>query len=186
MNGSVFGSAFIRIAGIGVLLVSLLLASCRATVSPDVATLSTPSPAAIPAPTREPAYNFTLTTLDGESITLSERRGEWVLVNFWATWCPPCVREMPYLQELAETRDMHVLGVNMGESEGQVRSFVTEHGITFPILMGADQLLSIAYNARSLPQTYVVAPDGTIALRVMGAVQPETFDPWLDEQGIKK
>lgn len=135
-------------------------------------------------PTRELAYDFTLETLDGEPVTLSELQGDWVLVNFWATWCPPCVREMPYLQEIAETRDVHVLGVNMGERDRQVRRFVEEHGIGFPILIGADQLLTIAYNARSLPQTYVVAPDGTVALRVVGAVEPETFDPWLDEQGI--
>ncbi len=186
MNGAIFGSAFIRMIVLGALVVAVVLAGCRATVVPDAVTLSRPSSASIPEPTREPAYDFTLTTLDGESVTLSDLQGDWVLVNFWATWCPPCVREMPYLQEIAETRNTHVLGVNMGESEEQVGSFVSEHDITFPILMGADQVLSIAYNARSLPQTYVIAPDGTIALRVMGAVQPETFDPWLDAQGIRK
>lgn len=135
-------------------------------------------------PTRELAYDFTLETLDGDPVTLSDLQGDWVLVNFWATWCPPCVREMPYLQEIADTRDLHVLGINMGESEKLVQRFVEKHAIDFPILMGADQLLTIAYNARSLPQTYVVAPDGTVALRVVGAIESETFDPWLDEQGI--
>ena len=134
-----------------------------------------PGDSADSEPTLELAYDFTLETLDGETVTLSDFQGDWVLVNFWATWCPLCVREMPYLQEIAETRDIHVLGINMGESEGQVRRFVEEHGITFPILMQADQLLTIAYNARSLPQTYVIAPDGTVALRVVGAVESGAF-----------
>ena len=189
MIGTCFGFSFSRTIGVVALLFSFLLTSCQRATPPasDSAVQASPSPATIlPEPTRERAYDFTLTTLKGERVTLSEHEGDWVLVNFWATWCPPCVREMPYLQEIAETRDVHVLGINMGESEAQVRDFVDEHNVTFPILMGADRVLTIAYNARSLPQTYVITPDGSIALRIFGELQIKQFDRWLDEQGIEK
>jgi thiol-disulfide isomerase/thioredoxin len=142
------------------------------------------APGSAAAPTVELAYDFTLTTLEGESITLSDLRGGWALVNFWATWCPPCVQEMPYLQEVARSREIHVLGVNVGEKEPAVRAFVEKYGIEFPILMGMDQVLQMAYNARGLPQSYLIAPDGSIALRVVGGVTSERLEPWFDDHGV--
>ncbi len=130
----------------------------------------------------EAAHNFTLTTLAGDTLSLDGLRGQWVLVNFWATWCPPCVKEMPYLQRLSAERELAVLGVNLKESPADVSEFVTGYGISFPILMNPDDITLLMYQARSLPRTFVIAPDGTIALRVVGELAPETFDNWLDER----
>ena len=138
-----------------------------------------------PAPTAVPmlAPDFTLAPVDGGEISLSDYQGEWVIVNFWATWCPPCVSEMPYLQTLAD-RGINVIGINLTDTAGDVKQFTSEHGIEFPILMEPDINTVLDYQARQLPRTVIVAPDGTIALRIAGAVEDEHLDPWLEAQGV--
>jgi peroxiredoxin len=80
---------------------------------------------------------------------------------------------------------MIVLGVNFKEPPGTVERFVEEHNITFPILMNPDDRLLLFYQARSLPRTHVIAPDGTVALRVIGPISDEeAFDAWLDEHQV--
>jgi thiol-disulfide isomerase/thioredoxin len=136
-------------------------------------------PTAVP----EPAHSFTLSTLDGNSLALSDYQGHWVLVNFWATWCGPCVDEMPYLQELATTHeDLTVLGVNMREQPSDIEPFVNDLGITFPILLNPDDAMLLAYSPQGLPLTYVIAPKGTVVYRQYGPLEPEHFDAWLDMQ----
>jgi peroxiredoxin len=139
-----------------------------------------------PDSTTEPelAPDFTLTTLDGKEVSLSDYGGEWVILNFWATWCPPCISEMPYLQTLAD-RGLNVLGVNMAEPEEEVKLFTVKRGIKFPILMDPDDNLVLDYQARSLPRTVIIAPDGTIALRIAGPIEGEQLDPWLDDHGVQ-
>lgn len=85
-------------------------------------------PFATPQPTAEPPYNFTLTALTGESVTLADLRGRWVILNFWATWCAPCRAEMPYLQQLAQTHasSLVVLGINMREEPPEIQPFIDE------------------------------------------------------------
>lgn len=139
---------------------------------------------AAPEPTRELARDFSLQSLDGETVSLSDFRGEWVLLNFWATWCPPCVKEMPYLEEIAGTRDVRVLGVNFNEDEATTREFVSEHGITFPILMDPDDVTLLVYGVRGLPRTFAIAPDGSIAASFVGELNPARVDAWLDDHGV--
>ncbi|MFN2137137.1 MAG: TlpA family protein disulfide reductase [Candidatus Promineifilaceae bacterium] len=149
----------------------------------------TPSPTAttanLPEPTMEPdpAPAFTLTSLTGESVSLSDYQGEWVIINFWATWCPPCVDEMPYLQSLSD-RGLNIVGVNAFEPAEDVDQFITEYSIKFPILMDPDINTILDYQARALPRTVIVAPDGTIALRISGPIDGEQLDPWLEEHDI--
>jgi thiol-disulfide isomerase/thioredoxin len=152
---------------------------------PSASTSGTPAPAA-PAATPEAARNFTLQALDGESVSLDELRGKWVLINFWATWCLPCVEEMPYLNQVAATRDKAVLGVNFKESADQAAAFAADHGIQFPILLAPDEITLLVYGVRGLPRTIVVAPDGTIAGRFAGALDPVKFERWLDDQGVPR
>lgn len=130
------------------------------------------------------AHDFTLLSIDNETYQLSQLQGEWVLVNFWATWCAPCVEEMPYLQQVADEREITVLGVNMRESAEAVAAFSAEHKIRFPLLLDPDDDTVIAYNTISLPVTAVVAPDGTIALQQFGPLEPDVFGAWLDEAGV--
>ncbi|MCI0710121.1 MAG: TlpA family protein disulfide reductase [Chloroflexi bacterium] len=133
------------------------------------------------------APEFTLTSIDGDTVSLSALRGQWVMLNFWATWCKPCVEEMPVLQVISETRDdLVLLGINVREDPQLVEDFLAEHGITYTILMTpqsaeADQML-ISYfpSGMALPQSVIIAPDGEIVWRDFSALELDGFSETLD------
>lgn len=122
---------------------------------------------------REPAPDFRLTTLDGQTVTLSDLQGRWVLINFWATWCSPCREELPYLQTLAATHadQLTILGINMRESETAIEPFVAELGLTFPILLQPDDNTLLNYGVRGLPLTFLIDPEGNLVWRQVGPFQ---------------
>lgn len=127
-----------------------------------------------------PAPDFTLKTPQGESITLSELRGKAVLVNLWATWCPPCREEMPAIQRIyREYRDQGfvVLGVNVTAQDDplSVMPFVEKYGLTFPVLLDETGEVSAAYGLRSLPTSYFIGRDGTIQEIVIGGPMAEAL-----------
>ena len=107
-----------------------------------------------------------------------------MVLNFWATWCPPCVEELPYLSQIAAERDVQVLGVNFNEDESAIRGFVDKHEIAFPILMDPDDITLLVYGVRGLPRTFVIAPDGTIARSHIGQIDPTEFETWLDAHNV--
>ena len=114
------------------------------------------------------AEEFELTALSGEELTLSSFEGALVLLNFWATWCPPCVEEMPSLQNLHDRLDRHelsVLGVNVQEDPETVAEFVERLELAFPIVLDRSGAVSRRYAVRGMPMSYLIAPDG----RVLGA-----------------
>lgn len=118
-----------------------------------------------------PAPAFELETLDGSKISLAEQRGRVLLVNFWATWCGPCVVEMPDLVELHETyhdEGLTVLGISIEEGETDlVRDFVEEYEITYPIAVDADVADSFG-GIYGLPTTFVIDKTGQVIHRVVG------------------
>jgi thiol-disulfide isomerase/thioredoxin len=120
-----------------------------------------------------PAPPLRLIDLDDEEIDLEALRGKVVVVNFWATWCPPCRREMPSLERLklaTAEQGVEVLAVNIGEEVDTVFSFTgtLDPQPTFPLLLDLDSGSLAAWNVKGLPTTFVVAPDGTIAFRAIG------------------
>lgn len=121
----------------------------------------------------EQAPDFELTTLDGKQVKLSDYKGQKVLLNFWASWCPPCKKEMPYMEEYyndqAEEDNVAILAVNMttlerGQKE-KVPKFVDEHGLTFPILMDEAGIAKDLYDVMIYPTTYVINEEGIITNR---------------------
>jgi peroxiredoxin len=111
------------------------------------------------------APDFTLITLDGNSVRLSDLRGKPVLINFWASWCGPCRTEMPHIQAAFESHaddGLVVLAVDQMESPPPVARFVEEFGLTFPILMDSHGTVSASYRARALPISFFVDADGVI------------------------
>jgi peroxiredoxin len=124
------------------------------------------------------APDFTLDKLDGETVSLADLRGQVVLVNFWATWCPPCRAEMPAIQQMYERyRDQGftVLAVDMQETDAQVAAFVDEMGLTFPILMDRDGSVSARYQVKALPSTFFIDREGIIQNVTLGGPMAPAF-----------
>jgi cytochrome c biogenesis protein CcmG, thiol:disulfide interchange protein DsbE len=135
-----------------------------------------------PAPAvGHPAPDFTLTTLDGTQVRLSELRGRPVVLNFWATWCPPCRGEMPQL-EAASRRyadQVAVIGVNQVEPAGTVQAFANEVGLTYPIPLDSSGVASRLYGVRSLPTTFFIDRDGMIRQIQVGGLTEATLADML-------
>ena len=111
-----------------------------------------------------PVMDFTLPGLSGE-VSLADYRGQYVLVNFWASWCPPCIGEMPMLQayHLAHQDDgFSLLAVNLGEDPATVRRFMESQNFRFPVALDMQGRVSDAFGADSLPTSYLIGPDGKL------------------------
>jgi peroxiredoxin len=125
------------------------------------------------------APDLTLDTLDGTSIKLSDLRGQVVLINLWASWCPPCRAEMPaidavYRKYRAEGFVVLAVNTTYQDTESEARAFVQKLGLTFPILFDRDGLTSRRYQLQGLPTTYFVGRDGVIRDMVIGGPMSET------------
>ena len=109
---------------------------------------------------------------EGSQISLAALQGKAVVLNFWASWCGPCVNELPLIEHLAQEQasKVSVLFVNVGESRGTVNEFLTEHGFEFPVILDATGRIAELYGVTSLPTTYVIAPDGDIAQPIFGEI----------------
>jgi thiol-disulfide isomerase/thioredoxin len=118
-----------------------------------------------------PTPPLELQDLAGKTHTLADYRGRVVLINFWATWCPPCRDEMPALQTLHDRlagRPFAILGVNYGESPARIESFLRGVPVGFPILRDPRHEAITAWRVRTLPATFLVGPDGQIRYAVVG------------------
>ena len=114
-----------------------------------------------------------LKTLAGDSVDLARLRGKVVLVNFWATWCAPCVEEMPALARLRQRlapRGFEVIAVNQGEMPQRVNAFVSRTGLDLPILMDRDKEAGRAWRVRALPTTFLVDAGGRIRFHAEGEI----------------
>lgn len=132
-----------------------------------------------PAPyVGRPAPDFGLLTLEGKMLRLSDLRGKAVLINFWATWCPPCRAEMPELQAAYDEyrdRGFVVLGVNLQEDKGTITEFMDRMGLTFPVVMDTTGNVGNAYRVRDLPTSFFVDREGVIRDRNIGAMNKSTI-----------
>jgi peroxiredoxin len=134
--------------------------------------LATPAAGEIPKPWNGGAAPaLELADLEGKKHRLRDYRGSAVLVNFWATWCVPCREEMPSIERLRaslEGRRFVVLAVNLAEPESRIRKFLEAVPVGFPVLLDRDANASKAWQARVLPATFIVGPDGAIRYRHVG------------------
>jgi len=124
----------------------------------------------------QPAPDFVLQDLHGNLIALSDFRGKTVVLNFWATWCPPCRAEMPDLQGVHEQRlpqdDLVVLAVDLlfEDSVGAVTDFLDEFALTFPVVLAAEGSVLQRYGVRGLPATFFIDRDGVLRAQNLGPV----------------
>jgi len=122
------------------------------------------------------AEDFTLPLLDGQSFRLAEQRGRPVFVNFWATWCPPCLEEMPAMERLwrqHRERGLVMVAVSLDVDRRVVVPFVAKHGFTFPVAHDPKFTVANAYGVRALPATVLVDREGRLSALALG---PRAWD----------
>lgn len=137
------------------------------------------------------APDFTLKTAQGETYTLSDQKGQAVLVNIWATWCPPCEAEMPAIEKMYQEykeQGFVVLAVNstFQDDPFDITPFAEEHGLTFPILLDETGDISRSYQVRSLPSSFFIDQQGIITEVVIGGPMSEALLRARIEEALKQ
>ena len=154
--------------GLGVLMVGWLAASVEASGATSTFKASP-----------RPAPAFEVTTLDGRTISLASLKGKVVIVDFWATWCPPCRQEIPHFVELYKTYAprLEILGIAT-DDEGKevVAPFVEKHAVSYPVALDDGTLAEAFGGIRALPTTFVIDPQGRIVKKYLGYQEPEVFE----------
>lgn len=126
--------------------------------------------------------DFTLPDLEGKSVSLSDYRGKWVIVNYWATWCPPCLEEIPDLVDLYEhnREDVVVLGIAYEEVNlDYLKEFVESHFISYPVLRMDPIPVTTLGPVLGLPTTYIISPEGERVARQEGPVTRKAIEAYL-------
>jgi len=125
-----------------------------------------------PLETGRPAPNFTLPGLGGKMVSLSDYKGHVVLINIWATWCPPCVDEMPSMQKLYQAlkdENFEILAVSIDAlGEKAVAPFMKKYNLSFPALMDPDGTIKTLYQATGVPESFIIDKDGILIEKIIG------------------
>lgn len=131
------------------------------------------------------APDFELTTLEGKKVKLSDYQGKKVILNFWATWCPPCKAEMPHMQnyyeDFAEKENVEILAVNLtsGDSADKVDDFVLDYGLTFPIPMDTEGSVGETFEAITIPTSYMIDTKGRIQNKIVGPMNEQMIEDFV-------
>lgn len=164
--------------GVGLIVVGLVafnvLKSGTANASDDYSV--------VPSAVNFPAPEITLNDLNGKKVNLTDYRQQIVLVNNWATWCPPCKAEMPTLlkyYQAHEKQGFMLIGIEAGDPADNVASFVNNYGLTFPILLDPNTKSLIAFGNDSLPSSYVIDRNGMVVLAWTGPISYKMLEKYL-------
>ncbi len=172
------------VAGLGLILLAAAIALYARRLEPRATPKEVPAGPVQnpPAQVNLPAPDLELTTLDGQPASLADYRGQVLIVNLWATWCPPCKAEMPDLQAYYEAhRDqgLTLVAINIQESADQVRPFVEAYGLTFPVWLDPQGVSTMAFRTQGLPSTFVLDPEGNIRLIWYGRTSKELLEQYV-------
>ncbi len=135
-----------------------------------------------PIEVNQPAPELTLFDLDGNEVSLKDFRGEVILVNNWATWCPPCREEMPEFKayyDKYKDQGFQVVAIEAGEPEAEVRDFVEGAGLDFVILLDPENKSLITFQQNSLPNSFVIDRKGNLRLAWLGAINGATLEKYV-------
>lgn len=157
--------------------------------TPEVSPVEEAEPVDVGIDIGQTPPDFTLTTLSGETVTLSELKGKKVMLNFWASWCGPCKAEMPHMEQYykkqKDSDNIEVIAVNLTSAERKgleaVESFVDAYSLTFPIPLDEDGQVMKNYEVITIPTTYLIGTDGTVAQMIRGPMDEETMRDLIDQ-----
>jgi len=147
--------------------------------APDTTLDSGGQNSSIPVQVEFPAPDLKLSDLDGKPVSLDDYRGQIVLVNNWATWCPPCKAEMPALQAYYDSHShdgFTIVAIDAGDPAAAVQDFVREFGLTFPVWSDPEMKALDAFRNKGLPSSYVIDGSGTVRLAWTGAISREMLE----------
>ena len=158
--------------------------------TPEPTVTATPAPTPRTITTRvqresKVAPDFEVETFDGETLRLSDLNGKVVVLNFWASWCPPCRWEMPFFETMWQEyrdRDVVFVGIAMSDTLENVRAFADEAGVTYPVALDTTNEIVRAYEILSLPTTFFIGKDGFIERRLAGAANEGVLKVFLRGQ----
>ena len=161
-------------AGIAILATTYLLLGKNET-QPATAPISNANP---PAELSSVAPGFTLLDMTGRSVSLADFKGKVVILDFWATWCPPCKREIPdfiKLQSEYGSKGVQIVGIAL-DQPNKVKAFVKDNGMNYPLLLGTNEVAASYGGVEAIPTTFVIDKSGKIVAKYEGLRPKETFE----------
>lgn len=170
--------------GVGMIAFGLMTYLLLATRPNEIASGSSSNLAVIPAQVNYPAPQLDLTSLKGEAVSLSDYAGQVVLVNLWATWCPPCREEMPVLNAFYQEYShlgFTIVAISQEEPREVVEPFVDEFGLQFPVWLDETYLAERAFNTMNLPSSYVIDRDGQVRLSWVGKIDKSNLERYVPQ-----
>ena len=138
----------------------------------------------IPDVDKVAALNFKLKDLNGKDVSLSDFKGKKILLNFWASWCGPCISEMPDIEKLYnETKgsDLVILTVNLGEDKSTVKSFTDINKYSFTVLLDLDEIVGRQYSIANIPTTFFIDKEGNVVSFVKGSITLEKMKTYISK-----
>lgn len=169
------------IMGVGLVLIGLASLLFLQGAKTGQASQSIPN-SVIPVAVNYPAPELSLQNVDGQSEALVDYHDKVVLVNNWATWCPPCKAEIPTLQAYYETHTMDgfvIIGIDAGEPQSEVLKFVQEHNMTYPVWFDLENAAMNAFKNQSLPSSFVIDRKGIVRLAWVGEISGEVLEKYV-------
>ena len=162
------------------LTVAIVQAMDKTTETPETTSQTTASNEGLAIGAKAP--DFELKTLAGETVKLSNLKGKKVMLNFWATWCPPCKEEMPAMEKLSKQagKDVVILAVNI-DPQLDVQGFINENKITFPIPLDKADKVNETYQVLSIPTTYFIDSKGIIQNKYTGSMTLDVMKDFLNK-----
>lgn len=129
-----------------------------------------------------PAPAFTVTDMQGNNVSLASLKGKPVFINFWATWCPPCVGEMPDIQRMyAKYGDkVHFVIINVDGEKNDVAAFMENHALTFPVMLDNNGSSASAYSVQAIPASYMIDAEGNLLESHIGSMNSSAMESFIN------